>query len=207
MQSIVVDSSGNAYVSGATASSNFPTTTGAYQVSFGGGYDDAFVTEINPSGSGLVYSTYLGGNGNDGSISLAKDSSGNIYVLGVTTSTNFPTTSGAPQTTYHGAQDGFVTKFDPTLSTLTYSTYIGGSGQENMSDIVVGPDGSAYVTGGSSSTDFPTTPGALQTSFTGSNDAVVLKLVRVKGDLDAPSCFAFSECTRRTAEGTCMRTL
>jgi hypothetical protein len=99
---IAVDALGNAYVTGSTDSSGFPTTPGAFQTTFGGGFSDRFVTKLNSAGSGLLYSTYLGGSGNDAGGDIAVDSSGNAYVAGVTGSSNFPTTPGAFQTTYGG---------------------------------------------------------------------------------------------------------
>src|SRR5439155_16373246 len=91
---IAVDTLGNAYVTGFTSSTNFPTTAGAFQATFGG-TEDAFVTKLNPMGAGLVYSTYLGGSGVDDGLGIAVDTCGNAYVTGITLSTNFPTTAGA----------------------------------------------------------------------------------------------------------------
>ena len=108
---IAVDSAGNAYVTGFTFSTNFPTTAGAFQTTNGGG-TDAFVTKLNAAGTALVYSTYLGGSGNDDGHGIAVDSAGNAYVTGFTISTNFPTTPGAFQTTNSGGNgDAFVAKF------------------------------------------------------------------------------------------------
>src|SRR5207249_1753489 len=101
---ISVDAAGNAYVTGVSLSTNFPTTAGAFQTTFGGPYD-AFVTKLNPTGSGLVYSTYLGGNDSSQGSGIAVDASGNAYVAGFTASTNFPTTAGAFQTTFGGVLD------------------------------------------------------------------------------------------------------
>jgi hypothetical protein len=176
---VAVDSSGNAYVTGQTSSPNFPTTSGAFQTSFGGNYD-AFVTKLNATGSALVYSTYLGGNGLDQSVDglgIALDSTGSAYVAGGTTSTNFPTTPGAFQTTLAGQFDAFVTKLNPTGSALVYSTYLGGSGTDECFGIAVDSAGSAYVTGGTRFGNFPTTSGAFQT-IPGSSlvDAFVTKL-------------------------------
>ena len=99
---IAVDTAGNAYVTGYTTSTDFPTTAGAFQTTFGGGNDDAFVTKLNPTGTALVYSTYLGGTGYDQGAAIAVDTAGNAYVTGYTDSTDFPTTAGAFQTTYGG---------------------------------------------------------------------------------------------------------
>ena len=132
---IAVDSLGSAYVSGSTESTDFPVTPGAFQTACGGGTTggcyDAFVTKFNPQGSALVYSTYLGGSGNDYNPNIAVDSSGNAYVTGTTQSTDFPVTPGAFQTTCGSArhcENAFVTKLNPTGSALVYSTYLGGSG-------------------------------------------------------------------------------
>jgi hypothetical protein len=189
--SIAVDSFGNAYVAAGTASLNFPTTPGAVQRTFGGapsvcntGYrcGDALVSKINSTGSALVYSTYLGGSGNDYAYGLAVDSSGNAYVTGDTTSTNFPTTNGAFQAANAGNGDVFVAKLNATGSNLIYSTYLGGSNYDNPQGLVVDASGNAYVAGRSVSPDFPTTPGAFQTALadgsncTGCGDAFVTKV-------------------------------
>src|SRR5438477_4149011 len=124
---IAVDSLGNAYVTGGTASTNFPTTPGAFQTTLGGG-TDAFVTKLNATGSALLYSTYLGGSGGEGGMfRIALDTVGNAYVVGHTSSTNFPTTPGAFQTALVGNVSAYVTKLNATGSALLYSTYLGGS--------------------------------------------------------------------------------
>jgi len=156
---IAVDSAGNAYVTGETVSTNFPTTPGAFQVS--GGIGDAFVTKLNPSGSGLIYSTYLGGGGIDIGFAIAVDSSGNAYVTGSTQSTDFPTTSGVFQPACNSipilCYDAFVTKLNPTGSALVYSSYLGGDTNFDIPlGIAVDSQGNAYVTGQTKSDDFPT---------------------------------------------------
>ncbi|MFI5455817.1 MAG: SBBP repeat-containing protein [Isosphaerales bacterium] len=151
---IAVDGAGNAYLTG--RSTSMPTTPGAYQVASAGG-TDAFVTKFNASGSGLVYSTYLGGNNLDVGYGIAVDGSGNAYVTGYTQSTNFPTTSGAYQGAFGGGyHDAFVTELNATGTALRYSTYLGGSGQDEGYGIAVDGAGDAYVTGITGSTDFPT---------------------------------------------------
>jgi hypothetical protein len=166
---ISLDASGDAYLTGLTQSSDFPTTPGAFQTKCGctSGVDDAFVTELNPSGSALVYSTYLGGSNQDVGWGIAVDTSDNAYVIGSTCSTDFPTTPGAFQTSYQGGGcmlgDAFVTKLNPSGSALVYSTYLGGSNTEWGIGLAVDASGDAYVTGTTFSTDFPTTPGAFQT--------------------------------------------
>ena len=123
---IAVDGAGSAYVTGNTSSTDFPTTAGAAQTTFAGG-TDAFVTKLDATGSGLVYSTYLGGSGSDIGHGIAVDGAGSAYVTGITESTDFPTTAGAAQTTLAGVVDAFVTKLNATGSGLIYSTYLGGS--------------------------------------------------------------------------------
>src|SRR5207253_842494 len=143
---------------------NFPTMN-AFQPSLGGGLLDAFVTMLNPVGSALLYSTYLGGSGDEQGTGIAIDSSGNAYVTGNTGSTNFPTTVGAFQMSLSGVGDAFVAKINPSTSgqtSLTYSTYLGGNGSDEGFGIAVDSSGSAYVTGLTYSTDFRTTSGAFQ---------------------------------------------
>jgi hypothetical protein len=184
---IAVDAAGNAYVTGTTGSSNFPSTTGALQTTYGSN-DDVFVTKLNPTGTALVYSTYLGGTSDDDGEGIAVDAAGNAYVTGYTDSSKFPTTPGAYQTALGGSVDAFVTKLNPTGTALVYSTYLGGTGGDSAFGIAVDNAGDAYVTGktqnvtgNTDSTDFPTTPGAYQTAFrTGLSgddfDAFVTKL-------------------------------
>ncbi len=172
-QGIAVDSSGNAFVTGWTRSTDFPTAN-SFQARNGGGLGDVFVTKFNASGSALVYSTYLGGSGQDISEGIAVDSFGNACVTGYTESTDFPT-ANAFQARYGGGGDGFVTEFNAAGSTPVYSTYLGGSGVDQGSGVAVDSSGSAYVTGPTSSTNFPTA-NAIQAVLSGSNDAFVMKL-------------------------------
>ena len=178
---IAIDSSGAAYVSGITASTNFPTTPGAFSTSYNGGLDDAFVTKLNPAGSSLVYSTYLGGSQEDDGNAIAIDSAGAAYVTGATGSANFPTTAGAFQTSLKGVTNGYVTKLNPSGSGLAYSTYLGGSVFEDLFGIAVDPSGAAFVTGTTHSTDYPTTPDAFQNSLTGGNPDVALTKLNAAG--------------------------
>src|SRR2546422_827769 len=178
---IAVDSLGQAYVTGRTSSANFPTTAGAFQPSFPGGFFAAFVTKLNPTGAALVYSTYLGGTGGEQGFSIAVDAAGNAYVTGNTFSTNFPTTAGAFQHKFGGGDnDAFVTKLNTLASgsaSLVYSTYLGGTSDENGFGIAVDSTGNTYVTGQTGSLDFPTTTGAFRPSFAGGFiDAFVTKL-------------------------------
>jgi hypothetical protein len=173
---IAVDAVGNAYVMGRTNSTDFPTTAGAFQRTLAGG-DDAFVTKVDPTGATLVYSTYLGGRGRDWGGGIALDATGSAYVAGRTNSTNFPTMAGAFQPTLAGADDVFVTKLDPTGAALAYSTYLGGRGADWGEAIAVDALGRAYVTGQTTTGDFPTTAGASQPAFAGGmSDAFVAKI-------------------------------
>jgi len=157
-QAIAVDSSGRASVTGVVNSKNFPVTIGAPQPT--GDYTfgiigDAFVTTFAADGSSLVFSTYLGGKLFDEGTGIAVDPAGNVYVTGFTTSSNFPVVN-ALQPTFGGVSNAFIAKLNPNTSTLVYSTYLGGSGTDQGLAIAVDSSGSAYVTGYTESTDFPT---------------------------------------------------
>jgi len=170
---IALDSSGNTYITGTTASTNFPTASP--EQSTLGGSTDAFVAKLNSSGSKLVYSTYLGGNGSDVGSGIAIDPSGNAYVTGTTYSANFPTTKGTLQTAYGGGGDVFVAKLNPAGSMLVYSSFLGGSGPDFGQAVAVDSSGNAYVTGSTQSTNFPTAK-PLQSAGGGGEDAFVAKL-------------------------------
>ena len=173
--SIAVDSSGSAYVTGQTISPNFPTTNPLQPIN--GGSSDAFVTKINAEGSAYVYSTYVGGSADDFGIGIAVDSSGNAYVTGSTYSLDFPTINPLQASNEGGTfwGNGFVTKINPAGSALVYSTYLGGSGGDAGSGIAIDGSGNAYVTGLTRSTDFPTQL-PIQGSFGGALDAFVTKI-------------------------------
>jgi hypothetical protein len=173
---VAVDAAGSAYVPGWTRSPDFPTTLGAPQPTRRGGRFEGFVAKLNPAGTALVYSTYLGGSGEDGVNAIALDATGAAYVTGSTSSANFPTTPGAPQPTFGGTEDGFVAKLSPAGTALVYSTYLGGTGSEASSAIALDPTGAAWVAGQTRSADFPTTPGALQRTLRGFQNAFVAKL-------------------------------
>jgi hypothetical protein len=160
---IAVDAARNAYLTGRTGSPDFPTTPGAFQATLTSPFfGDAFVAKINPDGSALVYSTYLGGGSNDVGSAIAVDTSGNAYVTGQTFSSNFPTSPGAFQTTSSGGSDAYMTILNSTGTALVYSTYLGGSNEDVGNGIAVDPAGNAYVTGQTRSSNFPTTAGAVQ---------------------------------------------
>ena len=165
---IAADSLGNAYVTGETSSSNFPTLN-PLQRTRRGGYD-AFVTKINSSGSALVYSTYLGGSADDYGYGIAADVGGSAYVTGITLSTNFRTVKPL-QAVSGGNGDAFVAKINPTGSALAYSTYLGGSGLDYGNGIAQ-HGGNAYITGITASTNFPTM-NPLQPANGGNADAFI----------------------------------
>ncbi|MFB3896150.1 MAG: SBBP repeat-containing protein [bacterium] len=198
---IALDTSGQTYITGYTIAPNFPTTSNAYDTSSNGGYD-VFVTKLNPSGSGLLYSSYLGGIGTDISQGIALDTGGKVYITGYTQSTNFPVTARAwIGPVFHGSypnNDAFVSKLNPNdtgISSLVYSTYLGGLGDDYGQGIAVDADGNAYVTGYTSSPDFPTTIGALQTMLTGLTyfDAFVSKISPTGSVLDYSTYFGGSD--------------
>ena len=173
---VAVDSQGNAYVTGQTTSSNFPVTAGAYQTTTHAGNNEIFVTKLNSAGSSLVYSTFLGGSGSDIAYGMALDSKGYVYLAGITDSADFPTTAGALSTTLPGTTDGFVSQLNDTGSALLYSTYLGGSGSDQADQIALDPNGNAYITGFTTSTNFPVSAGAFQTGLRGPGDAYIVKI-------------------------------
>jgi hypothetical protein len=146
---IAVDSSGAVYVTGVTQSDDFPTHN-PIQGSHAGGWEDAFITKINSSGTSIVYSTYLGGAGYDGGYGIAVDAENAAYVTGYTASRNFPIVNPI-QGFLSSGYDLFVSKINPSGSELVYSTYLGDIYADFGSDIVVDSDGAAYITG---STEF-----------------------------------------------------
>ncbi len=163
---VVVDSNGHAYIVGDTFSTDLPVTSNAFDKHFGG-YYDAIVAVFDRDGRSLEYATYLGGVGWDAAWGLGVDSVGYIYVTGWTASADFPVTSGSFDGTYNGSRDIFITKLNPNESTLSYSTYFGGSGREENFDAVVDGEGHLYVNGWTGSDDFPTTSSAFDNSFNG----------------------------------------
>jgi hypothetical protein len=187
---VVIDASGNAYVIGTTDSTDFPATSGVFQTVLQGG-TDAFVTKLNPTGTALIYSTYLGGSITDGGNDIVIDASGKAYVTGTTNSTDFPTTPGAFQSTLQGGFDVFVTELNSTGTVLVYSTYLGGSGDDNSTGIAADNSSNIYVAGDTASVDFPTTAGAFQTTLNGSANAFVSLLNATSQISVTPSFFDF----------------
>jgi hypothetical protein len=175
---LAVNGAGNAYLTGYVNSSNFPTTPGAYDTTYNGGPWDAFVTKLSADGSALVYSTFLGGHNWDSGVGIAVDAAGSAYVTGLLLSFDFPRTPAAFDKRYNGHYDAFVTKLSPDGSGLVYSTFLGGDNWDVGSAVAVDGDGNAYITGYTSSPNFPTTPGALDATFDGgpASDVFVAQL-------------------------------
>ncbi len=177
---IAVDSSGNAYITGNTYSSDFPMQS-PLPTSFFNSIEDAFVSELSPGGSTLLFSTYLGGSGANGNgdigNAIAVDSSGAVYIGGYAGSIDFPTTSGAYQTNSMGYFNGYITKINPGTSSLEYSTYLGGSNSDACFGIAVDSSGDAYVTGVATSNNFPIMNAAnLDPNFGGTQNAFVSEI-------------------------------
>ena len=170
---IAADTGGNVYVAGETVSSNFPTTDSAYATAYNRGTKDVFVSKFNSKLTGLLTSTLLGGQSHDYGKAIAIDAGGNVYVAGSTSSTDFPTTSNAYDTTSNGGSDVFVSKFSSGLTNLLMSTFQGGSRSDYCNSIAVSAVGHVYVTGETLSLDFPATPGAYNTSYYRSEDVFV----------------------------------
>ncbi len=175
------DSQGATYVGGFVLSLDFPTTPGAFQTETWG--FDGFIAKFSPDGTALEYATYLGGTGDEDVRSLAVDGDGAAFATGRTTSTDFPTTPDAADTSC-GNGDLFVVKLSSDGAGLGYGTYLGGSGGEEGHDIAIDGAGAAYVTGFTDSSDFPVTSEAVQAEPGGGYDAFVAKIAPDGTSLD-----------------------
>ena len=178
---VAVDAAGNAFVTGYTFSPNFPITAGSYDAGCGTdggcniGTNDAFIAKFNASGSALLFSTYLGGSLDDVGGPIGIDALGNVYVVGSTASSDFPTINAAQSVFAGGGMDAFVAKLNATGNALLYSTYLGGSGNEDQRAIAVDPSGDAYVTGSTTSANFPVA-NPIQVANAGGADGYITKL-------------------------------
>jgi hypothetical protein len=171
---------GTVYATGQTLSEDFPTTPGAFDRVMNddgqGGVYDAFVSVLDPDGSDLIYSTFLGGDHSDYGHALTVAADGTAYVTGEAQSTDFPTTPGAFDETYNGGGDPFITRLSPDGSDVAFSTFIGGEAIDTGKAITLGAGRDVYITGNTSSTTYPTTLGAFDRTFNGLNDAFATKL-------------------------------
>jgi hypothetical protein len=178
-EDIAVDDAGHAFVTGITFG-NFPTTEGAFDRTseYNGcsSFFQSFVTKFNPTGTALAYSTFIGDSTFGSEPAIAIDPTTNAYVVGHTGSADFPTTPGAADTTRSGSTDAYVTKLNSTGSALHYSTYLGGAGSESGHGIALASDGTALVTGSTTSADFPRSGGAFDTSINSGADAYLTKV-------------------------------
>ena len=175
---LVVDSQKNIYVAGDTWSSNFPTTSNAYDTTQNGIHMDGFIFKLDSSAANMIFSTYLGGTGTTGDVcnGIDIDSNCNVYVTGQTDSSDFPKTKGAYDTTPGGGIDGFISVLSANGKELAYSTYFGGSGNDIGNNIIHNGVSDVYVCGDLYSSDFVASKNAYDTSHNGGMDAVALKL-------------------------------
>jgi hypothetical protein len=175
VETIAVDPAGRVYAAGLTASTNFPTTPGAFDPSHNGSMD-GFIVRLSSDGSALEYATFLGGSSSDGIGAVALQASGGVFASGSTESSDFPTTPDAFDTSYNGSWDGFVVQLDTDGDSLVYSTFVGGGYVDSVHDIAIDGNGRATVAGDTSSGDFPTTPGAWDADYNGDRDVFVAQL-------------------------------
>ena len=186
-ESIAVGSSGNVYVTGTTDTGTYPTTEWAYDRTFSHGsgcYNciESFISKMDNDLSSLVASTYIGGNGYDYVTSMALDHTGNVYIAGYTSSQDYPTTPGADSTEFGGWHDGFVSKLDPNLARLIYSSFLGGRNDyDEIKAITLVPEGKIVVSGETFSSDFPVTQGSYRTTLIGNRDLFVTKIEEPEG--------------------------
>jgi len=173
-RNISIASNGDAYIVGVTTSLNFPVVK-ALQSSHAGGAFDAFVLRLLADGSSLVFSTYLGGSGDDRVISIQPTAAGALFLAGLTNSVDFPTVDPIQPGFAGGLFDGFVAQLSPDGGSLHFSTYLGGTGHDRALELDVDAAGNAYVVGFTDSTDFPTV-NAIQPSNAGGVDAWLVKI-------------------------------
>ena len=184
---ITHDNDNNIYIAGSTNSEEFPSSDGGYDDSYNGGDRDIVVVKLSPDGSELLYSTFVGGTSAEFSNGIAIDNANFLYVSGFTNSSDFPTTSGCYDDSYNGVRDALVFKLNPEGSDLIYSTFVGGTGQDYESQIVLDSENNAYVSGITNSPDFPTTLMAYDQTYNGGSaygDVFVFKLNSDGNDLD-----------------------
>lgn len=174
VKDIAVDASGNVIITGGTMGTAYPTTPGAYDETFNGARD-IYVTKFNSTGSALLYSTFIGGADWDNAEALGIDDAGNVYITGITWSTDYPTSAGAFDRTHNGGRDdAFLTKLNSSGSAIIFSSYLGGNNYDNAFDIVI-DDNKAVITGYTVSPDFPTTAGVYDPTHNNGKDVFITK--------------------------------
>lgn len=203
-QAIAVDSDGNAYIAGVATSTNFPTVN-SIQSALRSSAGNAFVAELDPNGAGLLYSTYLGGTGaaGDQANGIAVDGAGNAYVVGTTSSTDFPLQAAFQSTLKSSVSNAFVSKITAGGGALIFSTYLGGSGaQGDMgAAIALGSKEDIFVDGSTSSTDFPVTATAFEDTLQGTNFNAFLTRINASGASLAYSTFLGGAAAATNAYG------
>lgn len=172
---IIVDEQGNSLIVGTSASPEFPTTPGGFDPTHNVGYD-VFVAKMSSDGSGLLFSTYIGGSDDDRGFAVATDRGGNIYLTGLVDSQDYPVTNGALDTSHNGDIDAFVTSLNPSASELRYSTFVGGSDIDGAVDISITKSGETVISGYTESPSFPTVVGSYDTSHNGNYDVFVTRI-------------------------------
>ncbi len=196
VRGVAVDAEGNVFAAGYTASADFPVTEGAFQTAHAGGgaSQDAFVAKLNSAGSGLAYSTFIGGAHADQAAAIAVAADGSAYVAGFTESFDFPTTPANCLTGYAGGRDAFVLKLDAAGASLGYSHFLGGRSSDAAEGIALGAGGAAVVTGTTGSANFTTTWDAMRSAYgeghRGMTDAFLARIDEGQGP--APPCVALN---------------
>lgn len=176
MQAVEIDGSGNVCLAGISSAGTFPVTAGVYDASYNGGTYDVVAAKLNPSGTTLIFATFIGGSNTDQANSVKVDAAGNFYLGGFTASNDYPATAGAFDQTANGANDCFVTKLNATGTALVYSTYIGGAGADICYGIALDAGGNVYVGGNTTASGYPVTAGAFDVLYEGTSDIIVTKL-------------------------------
>ncbi|MDO8281073.1 MAG: SBBP repeat-containing protein [Thermodesulfovibrionia bacterium] len=169
-ESVAIDSSGNIFVSGETLSNNYPTTPGAYS----GYLNDLFISKFDSGLTTLLASTYIGGSSSEYDVVMALDPSGNVFITGRTSSTDYPTTPGAYDTTHNGGFDFVISKLDSSLASLLASTYIGGGSTESVRLLALDSSGNVFLSGTTNSIDYPVTPGTFDATYNGGAYDIIL---------------------------------
>jgi len=170
---VTTDVAGNVYVAGYTFSTNFPTTAGTFQTTHAGNMD-AFLIKFDAAGA-RQWATYFGGSNNDPAYGIAINTSGEIYIVGETQSSNLPVTAGAFQTVFGGLSDAYIAKFT-NAGTRLWASFVGGAGDDNATSVALDGFGVPYITGGTKSNNFPITAGAFQPTYSGLGDAFIIKM-------------------------------